>query len=163
MRHLHGSRLDGALTRVPGEQKLTEDIQTYIVQALACFDSPSTVAAEVKKEFQVEISRQLAESYDHTKRAGQKVGAQWRALFDETRKTFLEDTAQIGISHRSVRLRALHRMAERAESMSNLALAAQLHKQAAEEIGGAFTNRRELSGPGGTPIATELTVKFVGD
>ncbi|MQX92772.1 DUF2280 domain-containing protein [Sinorhizobium meliloti] len=36
--------------------------------------------------------------------------------FEETRKTFLEDTATIAISHRAVRLRALQRMADRRRS-----------------------------------------------
>jgi hypothetical protein len=135
--------------------RLTDDVKTYIVQALACFDSPSIVAAAVKKEFGVEASRQLVESHDPNKKAASGLAPKWRRLFDETRKAFLEDTASIAISHRAVRLRALQRMADKAENQGNMVLASSLLKQAAEEVGNTYTNKRELTGPGGGPIQTE--------
>jgi hypothetical protein len=111
--------------------KLTDEVKTYIVQAIACFDSPSIVAASVKKEFGVDISRQLVETYDPTKKAAAKIAPKWTALHEETRKTFLEDTASIAISHRAVRLRALQRMADKAEGQGNMVLASSLLEQAA--------------------------------
>lgn len=126
--------------------KLSVEQQTYVVQSLACFDSPSLVAAALRKDQGIEITPQSIESYDPTKAAGDKLGKRWRSLFEETRKTFLEDTASIAISHRAVRLRALNRMAEKAETQGNMSMAAQLHEQAAKEVGNAFTNKRELSG-----------------
>lgn len=134
--------------------KLTEAAKTFIVQSLACFDTPSVVVAAVKKEFEESVTRQAVEAWDPTKKAGAKIAEKWRILFEATRATFLEDTASIAISHRAVRLRALQRMADKAETQGNMSLAAQLHKQAAEEVGNAYTNRRELSGPGGKPIET---------
>lgn len=96
--------------------KLNPDVKAFIVQGLACFDPPSVVVASVKREFGLEVSRQLVETHDPTKRAGRDVAARWSALFHATRKAFLDDTAEIGISHKSVRLRALNRMAEKAEN-----------------------------------------------
>lgn len=136
-------------------QKLSREQQTYVVQALACFDSPAVVVAALKKDFGVAISPQAVECYDPTKKAGRNLSARWKALFEETRKTFLEDTATIAISHRAVRLRALQRMADKAETQGNMVLASSLLKQAAEEVGNAYTNKRELTGPGGGPIQTE--------
>lgn len=138
-----------------GEPKLTDEARTFVVQALACFDTPAQAAAAVKKEFGLSITPQGCEAYDPTKRAGAKLSAKWVALFEETRKTFLEDTSRIGISHRAVRLRALQRMAEKAEDMKNLPLAAQLYEQAAKESGDAYTNRRELTGKGGAPLPAQ--------
>ncbi|RVC47595.1 DUF2280 domain-containing protein [Mesorhizobium sp. M4A.F.Ca.ET.090.04.2.1] len=132
--------------------KLSNEVKTFIVQALACFDTPSVVATAVKKEFGLDISRQLAESHDPTKRTGRDLAKRWKALFEETRKAFLEDTAAIGISHRSVRLRALQRMAAKAEDMGNMQLATQILRQAGEEMGGALTNRRELTGKDGKDL-----------
>lgn len=132
--------------------KLSQAARTFVVQRLACFDSPSIVVAAVKKEFGIEITRQAVEAFDPTKRAGKDLAAMWRALFEETRKTFLEDTAAIGISHRSVRLRSLDRMATRAYEMGNFQLAAQILRQAAEEMGGVYTNRRELTGKDGKDL-----------
>jgi len=133
--------------------KLTVEQQTYVVQALACFDTPMVVAAAIKKEFDVVVSPQGIEVYDPNKRAGRKLSKRWRALFEETRKAFLEDTSKIGISHRAVRLRALQRMAEKAETQGNMVLAASLMEQAAKEVGDSFTNRRELTGKNGEALA----------
>ena len=44
-------------------------------------------------------------------------------------------------------------MADKAETQGNLKLASDLLKQAAEEMSSAYANKRELSGPGGGPIA----------
>jgi hypothetical protein len=137
--------------------KLTREQQTYVVQALACFDTPSVVVASVKKDFGVVLSPQLVETYDPTKKAGRNLAARWRALFEETRKTFLEDTASIAISHRAVRLRALQRMADKAETSGNMVLASSLLKQAAEEVGGSYTNRRELTGKDGKDLPVPVS------
>lgn len=132
--------------------KLTHEQQTYAVQALACFDSPSVVAAALRKDYGVTITPQSIEGYDPTKKAGSGLSVKWKALFEETRKTFLEDTATIAISHRAVRLRALQRMSEKAETQGNMVLAASLLEQAAKEVGDSFTNRRELTGKDGKDL-----------
>ncbi|MDE3825871.1 MULTISPECIES: DUF2280 domain-containing protein [Sinorhizobium] len=137
--------------------KYSDEVKTYVVQALACFDSPAVVAKAVKAEFDVVISPQAVEAYDPTKRAGRKLSQRFRLLFEETRKTFLEDTATIAISHRAVRLRALQRMAEKAETQGNMVLAASLMKQAAEEVGNAYTNRRELTGKDGKDLPVPVS------
>ena len=137
--------------------KLNHEQQTYAVQALACFDSPSLVAAALRKDYGVTITPQTIEGYDPTKKAGAGLAEKWKALFEETRKTFLEDTASIAISHRAVRLRALQRMSEKAETQGNMVLAASLLEQAAKEVGDSFTNRRELTGKGGKDLPVPLS------
>lgn len=132
--------------------KLSVEVQTFVVQSLACFDSPSVVVDAVRKECGETITRQSVEGYDPTKKAGAQLAARWKALFEETRKTFLEDTAGIAISHRAVRLRALQRMSDKAEGQGNMVLAKDLLKQAAEEMGNAYTNRRELTGKDGKDL-----------
>jgi hypothetical protein len=134
------------------KSKLTVEQQTYVVQALACFDTPSVVSAAIRKDLGVTLTPQSIEAYDPNKKAGRNLAARWRALFEETRKAFLEDTSKIAISHRAVRLRALQRMADKAEDRGNMVLAASLLKQAAEESGGVYTNRRELTGKDGGPV-----------
>ncbi len=137
--------------------KYADPVKTFVVQALACFDSPAVVAKAVKAEFNVLISSQAVEAYDPTKRAGQKLSQRFRLLFEETRKTFLEDTANIAISHRAVRLRALQRMADKAENQGNMVLASSLLKQAAAEVGGSYTNRRELTGKDGKDLPVPVS------
>jgi hypothetical protein len=132
--------------------KLSVEVQMFVVQSLACFDSPSVVVDAVRKEYGETVARQSVEGYDPTKKAGAALNAKWKALFEETRKTFLEDTAHIGVSHRAVRLRAIQRMADKAEAQGNMVLAKDLLKQAAEEMGNAYTNRRELTGKDGKDL-----------
>ncbi|MCZ9636871.1 DUF2280 domain-containing protein [Pseudomonas putida] len=121
---------------------LSNEVKAFIVQALACFDTPSQVAEAVNKEFGIEISRQTAESHDPTKRQGRNLAKRWVVLFEDTRKRFREDTAEIPIANRAYRLRALGRMVEKAESMKNMALAIQILEQAAKEVGDVYVNRQ---------------------
>lgn len=121
---------------------LSSEVKTFVVQALACFDTPSQVAESVQKEFGLAITRQQIESHDPTKVSGKGLAAKWKQLFEETRKRFREDITEIPIANKSYRLRALNRMADKAEGMRNIALSAQLYEQAAKECGDMYVNRK---------------------
>lgn len=121
---------------------LKPEVKTFIVQALACFDTPSQVVAAVKEEFGIDISRQQAESHDPTKSGGKTLADKWRDLFNETRERFKSETGDIPIANKAFRLRALNRMVIEAERRKNYPLAAQLIEQAAKESGGAYTNKQ---------------------
>lgn len=137
--------------------KLTEQVRTFIVQSLAMFDAPSVVVDAVKAEFGIIVSRQSVENYDPHKRAGKNLSEKWKTVFEATRDEFIKNTSRIGVSHRSVRIRALQRMAAKAEEMRNISLAAQLLEQAAKEMGNAYTNRREITGANGGAVAMITT------
>lgn len=129
---------------------IPEPVKVAIIQALACFDTPSTVAAAIKTDYGLTISLQAIEAHDPTKRAGRRLAKKWREIFDETRARFKEDMSEIAISHRSTRLRALDRMARTAEARGNYPLAARLIEQAAKEVGGGFTNEVKVTNPDGS-------------
>ena len=134
---------------------LNEEQQAFVVKALACFDTPSTVAAAVKEEFGVTISRQAVYGYDPTKSLGSKqLASKWRELFHKTRDKFIKDTSEIPIAHRATRVHRLNRMSEAAEARGNMPLAASLMEQAAKEMGDSYSNRREITGANGGPIRT---------
>lgn len=137
-------KFDGRLTEQTNMATLNNEVKAFIVQALACFDTPSQVAESVKQEFGLVVTRQSVEAYDPTKRASRNLATRWVTLFEDTRKRFREDSAEIPIANRSYRLRMLDRMATRAEGMKNMALAAQLLEQAAKESGGAYTNKQQV-------------------
>lgn len=133
--------------------KLDDRVKMHIVQALACFDTPTQVVESVKDEFDLVVTRQQVQTYDPEKAAGRKgMSRKLREIFDATRKAFLEETAQVPIASQTYRLRNLQRLHQKAQQRGNMALAAALLEQAAKEVGGAFTNRRELGGPAGGPI-----------
>eukprot|EP01133_Synstelium_polycarpum_P006207 gene6207-7191_t len=121
---------------------LKNEVKSFIVQALACFDTPSQVVEAVKNEYGVVVSRQQVETHDPTKSAGKGLAVKWVTLFHDTRKRFREETAEIPIANRAFRLRGLGRLAGKAENMRNLALTAQLYEQAAKETGDVYVNRR---------------------
>lgn len=151
---------------------LKPEVKAFIVQGLACFDTPSQVVLSVKEEFGIDISRQQAESHDPTKSGGKTLADKWRDLFNETRERFKSETGDIPIANKAFRLRALNRMAIAAEQKRNYPLAASLLEQAAKESGGAYTNKQaiEVTSPDGsmTPrsvdqtLATELANKLTG-
>lgn len=130
------------------EAKLDDEARTFVVIQNAHWIAPRAVAKAVKEQYGIDITPQAVEAYDPTKAAGKGLASKWKALFEETRKRAIEEEADIGIAHRNVRLRALHRMAATAENQGNLALAAQLLEQAAKEQGEVFTNARVLKGGG---------------
>lgn len=131
---------------------LTEDVKVFIVQALACFDSPSTVAQAVKDQFGLSVDRRQVESYDHTKVSSKGVAKKLVVLFDETRAKFLEESCAVPVAKQVYRLRVLQRALDRAEKRGNDAMVLQVLEQAAKESGGAFTNRREITGKNGEPL-----------
>lgn len=126
---------------------LSSEVKVFVIQALACFDTPSQVVESVQKEFGLSITRQQIESHDPTKVSGKGLAVKWKQLFEDTRKRFREDTADIPIANRAFRLRGLARMAEKAENMRNLALTAQLYEQAAKECGDMYVNRARKDEP----------------
>jgi hypothetical protein len=136
---------------------LPENVKLRAVQGLACFDTPTQVAKDIKAEFGIAVSPQQCEAYDPNKRIAHRLSEKYRQIFAETRATFLEGMSQIGVSHKAVRLRTLQRMIERAESRGNLTMVAQLLQQAAKEVGDAYTNRHSLehTGRDGGAIKTQ--------
>ncbi|BAQ75152.1 phage protein [Pseudomonas sp. Os17] len=141
---------------------LSSEVKVFVIQALACFDTPSQVVESVQKEFGLSITRQQIESHDPTKVSGKGLAVKWKQLFEDTRKRFREDTADIPIANRAFRLRGLARMAEKAESMRNLALTAQLYEQAAKECGDMYVNRARKEEPDDEPlIPTRIQVDVV--
>ncbi|WP_039012541.1 DUF2280 domain-containing protein [Pseudomonas brassicacearum] len=121
---------------------LSSEVKAFIVQALACFDTPSQVAEAVKREFNIEVSRQQVESHDPTKRCSKTLAKRWVEMFHDARERFRTQTIDIPIANRAYRLRAMGRIIEKAESMKNLSLALQVLEQAAKETGDAYVNRR---------------------
>ncbi|MDD1009412.1 DUF2280 domain-containing protein [Pseudomonas shahriarae] len=141
---------------------LKDEVKRFIVQALACFDTPTQVVQAVKETFGVEVSRQQCEQYDPTKHAGRDLGVKWKAVFEDTRKRFREETAEIPIANRAFRLRTMNRFVERAETMKNIGLAMQILEQAAKEVGDVYVNRNRKDEPDDEPaIPTRIQVDVV--
>ena len=140
---------------------LKPDVKAFIIQSLACFDTPTLVVESVQKEFGLKITRQQVESHDPTKVSGKSLAKKWVALFHTTRERFKTEISDIPIANKAYRLRVLDRMATRTETMKNYALAAQIVEQAAKECGDAYTNRQKVehTGKDGGPIESATLTK----
>jgi len=123
---------------------LNDAAKRFIVQALACWDTPSEVSAALKDEMGIDAPRTQVAQYDPTKVAGAKLSAKWRELFEATRKRFVEERANIAVAHQSYRLRQLGKIYDRHMARGNIVAAAAVLEQAAKEEGGMLTNKRNL-------------------
>lgn len=143
--------------------KLNDAHKRFIVQALACWDSPQEVADAVKVEFGLDVHRSQVAQYDPTKAAGRAMGKQWIQLFNDTRQRFRQEVAEIPIADQAFRLRALGKIYDRHISRGNVVGAAAVLEQAAKEAGGLFTNKQKLehAGAGGGPIQTEQVTFYL--
>jgi hypothetical protein len=75
-------------------------LRAFIVQALASFDIPSQVAEAVKREFNVDVSRQQVESHDSTKRCSITLAKRWVEMFCEARSRSRNQMVDIPIADR---------------------------------------------------------------
>lgn len=116
-------------------------VKAFIVQALACFDTPTQVVKSVQEEFSLTITRQQVESHDPTKANGKKLAQKWVELFTFTRAEVQKELSNIPIANKAYRLRSLDRMATQAETRNNILMTAKLLEQAAKECGDAYVNK----------------------
>jgi len=121
---------------------LTDEIKEFIVRGLARFDTPSEVAQAVKSHFDVALTRRHVYAYDP--KCTQPPAPRWQELHAATRAAFLAELAQIGVSHKAVRLRLLDRMTHRALANHYSNNAAAYLEQAAKECGGLYERKPSL-------------------
>ncbi len=131
---------------------LKEPVKIFIVQALACRDTPQEVAEAVKQEFKIELDRRQCASYDPTKPAGQNLSKKFVQLFNETREKFDAGLIDIPIANKHFRLKQYQKQLER--NAKNTVMSLKILEQAAKDVGGQFTNRQEITGKDGKPIET---------
>ncbi|MDC4504769.1 DUF2280 domain-containing protein [Acinetobacter baumannii] len=130
---------------------LKEPVKIFIVQALACRDTPQEVVEQVKQEFDVEISRSQCQAYDPTKYSGRNLSQKYVELFEKTREEFDKGLIDIPIASKYYRLKQYQKQLEKTR---NVKTALKILEQAAKDIGGQFTNRQEITGKDGGPVQT---------
>ena len=123
---------------------LTDDIKLFIVQQLACHNSPSQVADDVYEEFGIKLERGKVQKYDPTKVAGKQLSKKYREIFEAMRTAFLNETTQIPIASKTFRLRSLQRMHDKLVEKKNFVQAAAILEQAAKEVSGFYGYRNQL-------------------
>jgi hypothetical protein len=89
---------------------LREPVKIFIVQSLACFETPQQVADAVKQEFSIEIERQQVSAYDPTKPTGKNLSKKLKDLFHKARAEFKTNIYDIPLANKAVRLAELQKI-----------------------------------------------------
>lgn len=133
---------------------LNKKQKLFIVRSLAQFNTPQETVVLVKEEFNIDVSRQQCEAYDPTKRVGKDLSDELKTEFESTRKDFLEKPQNIPIANLTVRLQRLENQYQK--HGKNRVAALNILKQAAEDMGGKYTNRQEITGKDGEALQTTV-------
>jgi len=133
---------------------LKEPVKIFIVQALACRDTPQEVVDLVKQEYGIQISRSQCQAYDPTKYSGRNLSKKFVELFNKTRADFDAGLIDIPIANKHYRLKQYQKQLER--NAKNTVMSLKILEQAAKDVGGQFTNRQEITGKDGEALQTTV-------
>ena len=123
--------------------ELNEAQKLEIVTRLARFEAPMDILRDLGSRGVVVTPIQVG-SYDPT-RSYYEAGEKWREIFDAARKFYIEEVASVPLANQGFRLQTLARLVDKAEKEKKYGLVAQLIEQASKEVGGVFTNQRDVS------------------
>ncbi|MFY2514041.1 DUF2280 domain-containing protein [Acinetobacter soli] len=138
---------------------LKKEVKLFIVRSLAVFNTPTETAELVNQEYGIKVTKQQCEKYDPTKRAGENLSEELKNDFEKTREMFLGKPEAIPIANLAVRLQRLENQYQR--HSKNRVAALNILRQAAEDVGGKYTNKTELTGAGGDPFNPEPVTHVV--
>lgn len=133
---------------------LKEPVKIFIVQSLACRDTPQEVVDLVKQEYGIQISRSQCQAYDPTKYSGRNLSKKFVELFNKTRADFDAGLIDIPIANKHYRLKQYQKQLER--NAKNTVMSLKILEQAAKDVGGQFTNRQEITGKDGEALQTTV-------
>ncbi|UIJ76941.1 DUF2280 domain-containing protein [Acinetobacter sp. SH20PTE14] len=140
---------------------LKEPVKIFIVQALACRDTPQEVADLVKQEYGLKIERSQIALYDPTKISGKNLSKKFVDLFHETRAEFDKGLIDIPIAQKFYRMRQYQKHLEK--NAKNTVMSLKILEQAAKDAGGQFTNKTEVTSEVTQTTVTQATPEQVED
>ncbi len=135
----------------PKRLRLSKDVQRRIVIMLACYCKNPEIIQAIKDDFSVEITRQNVNHYnpEHT----DEVAEEWKDLFETARENYNENISSIPIAQLAWRLRERQKMYDEARSPQ---LKSELLTEAARDAGGAYTNKKQITGEGGGAVQISI-------
>ena len=137
---------------------LKEPVKIFIIQSLACRDTPQEVADLVKQEFDLIIDRSQVALYDPTKRRGKNLSKKYVQLFEKTREDFDAGLIDIPIANKFYRLKEIQKMYD--DSGKNKVAKQKLLKLAHHETDGR-TIRQEHTGKDGADLEIKIIREFI--
>ncbi|MCL6234039.1 DUF2280 domain-containing protein [Acinetobacter sp. ANC 5579] len=137
---------------------LKEPVKIFIIQSLACRDTPQEVADLVKQEFDLILDRSQVALYDPTKRRGKNLSKKYVQLFEKTREDFDAGLIDIPIANKFYRLKEIQKMYD--DSGKNKVAKQKLLKLAHQETDGR-TIRQEHTGKDGADLEIKVIREFI--
>ena len=134
---------------------LTTQQKIYVIEHLACFETPTEVQAAIKQDLGIDVSTSQICAYDPHTISGQRLRQEMKDLFYAARERFTSNVAAIPIANQTYRLKKMQQIL--AASGRNAKLALETMKQAAEDLGGKYTNEQQLTGKNGGAIEVTVT------
>jgi hypothetical protein len=122
---------------------LDDNQKLRLVLALARFESHTDVSRMMREEYDLDVPIRQVGGYDPTK-GYFDAGQRWLKVWEEERQRHLTEVRDIPIANQGFRLQELQRSFDKAAKTGNRVLANQTLRQAAEEVGGALTNERNV-------------------
>jgi len=118
---------------------LTPEIQSFVVQQLAWYRTPSQVVEDVQEEYGVEVSRSQVHYY-HPEKGDREPKKEWTEQFYDLREAIRNGRVDVAIGQEVWRLKQLLHIYRKLMEMDHYLGAADILKQAAKDRGGEFTN-----------------------
>lgn len=137
---------------------LKEPVKIFIIQSLACRDTPQEVADLVKQEFDLILDRSQVALYDPTKRRGKNLSKKYVQLFEKAREDFDAGLIDIPIANKFYRLKEIQKMYD--DSGKNKVAKQKLLKLAHQETDGR-TIRQEHTGKDGADLEIKVIREFI--
>jgi hypothetical protein len=117
--------------------KLTDPQKIYVVRRLAAYDSLAVIVRGLKDEFGITVRSGLIQHYDPQRPAGRHLAPRLKKLFWDTRKTYIDGTADIGAGYPPVRIRWRGEMVQETWGKGQHKIANEILDSIAKEAGGA--------------------------
>lgn len=127
--------------------EVTVEIQFHIVRSLAVFNRPTDIIKSVKDNFGIDVSSQQVAYYDPSNKVSRDLRQELRDEFERTRKEFLANSENIPIANKVFRLNELQRIIDTHHKNPVMVMSAL--EQAAKEVGGLYTNKKDPSSSDG--------------
>lgn len=123
--------------------EFSDDLKLEVVTRLARFEAPSDIMADLQSR-SIDTDATQIGRYDPT-RPYYASGDKWREVFEAARQAYLTDVTAVPIANQGYRLNELHKLFAKAVKDNKPDLAIRIAEQCSKEVGGQFTNARELS------------------
>jgi hypothetical protein len=132
--------------------KLTDEQKIYVVERLAAYDGLTAIARGLKEKFGITISPTGVSHYNPERSLD--LAQRWKDLFAETRKAYIDSTADIGFTNKPARLRRREAMMHKAWAAGQYELANEILDSIAKETGDPLGDKRrhEHSRSRGAPL-----------